>query len=49
MPKKAIVTAYYLHNLYSAFKNIFRLVAETFENHIPDTSRWHSLLLERME
>jgi hypothetical protein len=23
-------------------------VAEAFENHVPDTSRWHALLLERM-
>jgi hypothetical protein len=46
--KEAIVVGYYLHNLYNAFEQIFRLVAETFENHIPDTSRWHSLLLDRM-
>ena len=46
--KEAIVAGYYLHNLYNAFESIFRLVAETFENHIPDTSRWHTLLLDRM-
>ncbi len=46
--KETIVAAYYLHNLYNAFENIFRLVATSFENHIPDASRWHSLLLERM-
>ena len=46
--KETIVTGYYLHNLYNAFENIFRLVTEAFENHIPDPSRWHSLLLERM-
>lgn len=44
----AIVAGYYLHNLYNAFESIFRLVAETFENNIPDTSRWHTLLLDRM-
>lgn len=44
----AIVTGYYLHNLYNAFENLFRLVAEVFENHIPDSSRWHTLLLDRM-
>ncbi len=46
--KEAIVTAYYLHNLYNAFESIFRLVASAFENHIPDASQWHTLLLSRM-
>ena len=46
--KEAIVTGYYLHNLYNAFENIFKLVASAFENDIPDASQWHSLLLERM-
>ena len=46
--KEAIVVGYSLHNLYNAFESIFRLVTEAFENHIPDTSRWHSLLLDRM-
>ena len=46
--REAIVTGYYLHNLYNAFESIFQLVAGAFENHIPDTGRWHSLLLERM-
>ncbi len=48
-PKDAIVTGYYLHNLYNAFESIFKRVAESFENHIPDKSRWRSLLLDRME
>ena len=47
-PRGAIVTSYYLHNLYNAFENLFRLVAEAFENHVPDPSRWHTLLLDRM-
>ena len=46
--EEAIVTGYYLHNLYNAFESIFKLVAEVFENNIPDTSRWHTLLLDRM-
>lgn len=46
--RNAIVAAYYLHNLYNAFENLFRLVAEAFENHVPDPSRWHTLLLDRM-
>ena len=46
--KDAIVIGYYLHNLYNAFESVFKRVAESFENHIPDKSRWHSLLLERM-
>ncbi len=46
--KDAIVIGYYLHNLYNAFESIFKRIAESFENHIPDKSRWHSLLLDRM-
>lgn len=46
--KEAIVAGYYLHNLYNAFENIFRLVAAAFENDIPDASQWHTLLLDRM-
>jgi len=45
---EAIVAGYYLHNLYNAFESIFRLVAEAFENHVPNTSHWHTLLLDRM-
>lgn len=47
-PKEAIVAGYYLHNLYNAFETMFRRIAETFENDIPDPGRWHTLLLERM-
>jgi hypothetical protein len=46
--RNAIVVGYYLHNLYNAFENLFHLVAEAFENHVPDPSRWHTLLLDRM-
>jgi ribonuclease HepT-like protein len=42
-----IVVAYRLHSLYSAFENIFRNIATTFENHL-DPSSWHRQLLERM-
>ncbi len=45
---EAIVVGYYLHNLYNAFESTCRLIADAFENHVPDTSRWHSLLLDRM-
>lgn len=37
-----------LHNLYCAFEDLFRIVAETFENHVHDKSRYHSELLKRM-
>ncbi len=46
--KEAIIIGYYLHNLYNAFESIFRLVAQSFENHIPDVGQWHALMLERM-
>jgi len=42
-----IVVAYRLHGLYSAFENIFRNIATSFENHL-DPSSWHRQLLERM-
>lgn len=42
-----IVAAYRLHGLYSAFENIFRNIATSFENNL-DPSRWHRQLLERM-
>lgn len=46
--KDVIVTAYRLHNLFSAFENMFVTIASVFENSIDDTGRWHSQLLERM-
>jgi len=42
-----IVVSYRLHSLYSAFENIFRNIATSFENH-PDPSSWHRQLLGRM-
>ena len=39
---------YQLHNLYSAFEDLFGLVASFFENQIEDKSRYHSELLKRM-
>lgn len=47
--EKLIVVAYRLHNLYNAFENIFRNIAQVFENEIEDSSRWHTQLLERMQ
>ena len=43
-----IVTAYYLHNLYNAFENIFANIALAFENHLNKDAGWHSQLLQRM-
>ncbi len=42
-----IVVSYRLHSLYSAFENIFRNIATSFENHL-DPSSWHRQLLGRM-
>jgi hypothetical protein len=41
--------AYQLHNLYSAFEDLFRVVANHFENHIADPAGWHKELLKRMK
>jgi hypothetical protein len=43
-----IVTGYRLHNLYTAFENIFHNIAIAFENTLDDRSGWHRQLLERM-
>jgi len=40
--------AYQLHNLYSAFEDLFLIVAKHFENTIEDESRYHIELLQRM-
>lgn len=40
--------AYQIHNLYNAVKDLLKLVAAHFENHITDAQRWYSLLLRRM-
>ena len=39
---------YQLHNLYCAFEDLFKIVAETFENNIQDKSKYHLELLKRM-
>lgn len=39
---------YQLHNLYCAFEDLFKIVAETFENHIQDKAKYHTELLKRM-
>jgi hypothetical protein len=42
-----IVIAYRLHSLYTAFENIFRNIATSFENQM-ERAGWHRQLLERM-
>ncbi|MDZ7343446.1 MAG: hypothetical protein ONA90_02905 [candidate division KSB1 bacterium] len=41
--------AYQLHNLYCAFEDLFRIVANHFENQISDQTAWHKELLSRMK
>ncbi|HEY4593603.1 MAG TPA: antitoxin [Thermoanaerobaculia bacterium] len=45
--EELIVIAYRLHSLYMAFENIFRNIADAFENHVSKES-WHSEVLQRM-
>lgn len=40
--------AYQLHNLYNAVEDLFKIVADTFENSVPEMSQWHIELLRRM-
>lgn len=50
--KKGLVAresiAYQLHNLYCAFEDLFKIVADTFENRVQDKSQYHIELLKRM-
>ena len=39
--------AYQLHNLYCAFEDLFKIIANYFENHLMETA-WHKELLDRM-
>jgi len=41
--------AYQLHNLYCAFEDLFRIIADHFENNLTDTIGWHTELLKRMK
>jgi hypothetical protein len=41
--------AYQLHNLYNAIEDLFKIVANYFENQINDTAHWHIQLLRRMQ
>lgn len=40
--------AYQLHNLYCAFEDLFKIVANTFENNIQNKASYHVELLKRM-
>jgi len=40
--------SYQLHNLYSAFEELFEIVARTFENHLAGNAGYHVELLRRM-
>ncbi len=41
--------AYQLHNLYSAFEGLCKLVADSFENRIEERAHYHRELLWRMK
>ena len=41
--------AYKLHNLYSAYEDMFKLIARFFENQIQDIAGYHSGLINRMK
>lgn len=44
----AVNLGYKLHNLYSAYEDLFKLVAGFFENQISDSAKYHIDLLKRM-
>ena len=41
--------AYQLHNLYCAFEDLFKIVANFFENRIEERARYHREILWRMK
>ena len=45
--EELIVVAYRLHGLFTAFENIFRNIANAFENQVSQES-WHREILQRM-
>jgi len=47
--EKIINKAYHLHNLYSAYEDMFKEISETFENNIERSSGYHKNLLIRMK
>lgn len=40
--------AYQLHNLYCAFEDLFKIVADFFDNTVEEKGRYHAELLRRM-
>ncbi len=47
--KDTVYAGYLLHNFYTAFEDLMREVARTFENTVDDTARYHRELLKRMK
>ena len=47
--KDTVYAGYLLHNFYTAFEDLMREVARTFENTVDDTTRYHRELLKRMK
>jgi hypothetical protein len=41
-------TGYWLHNLYCAYEDLFKIVAGFWENNVSSDSMWHKRLLKRM-
>ena len=39
---------YQLHNLYSAFEDLFKIIAGYFENRVTDSTKYHKELLKKM-
>ncbi len=48
-PQQTESLAYQLHNLYCAFEDLFRIVADYFENNIIEKDRWHIDILKKMK
>ena len=47
--KDTVYAGYLLHNFYTAFEDLMREVARTFENTVDDTTRYHREFLKRMK
>lgn len=48
VPELVESAGYWLHNLYCAFEDLFKIVSAYWENHVPTDGEFHIQLLRRM-
>ncbi|MDA0842219.1 MAG: hypothetical protein O3B01_17380 [Planctomycetota bacterium] len=48
-PIRLEAMCYQLHNLFCAFEDAFKIIAERFENQVEEASHWYAEFLKRMK